>query len=71
MGVSIENLLLLMVKMKMALPIKGKPIIDSGAVFVILQTHACPNETLERMVPGATIPFPTDKTTPCTGFKLH
>lgn len=32
-GVSIENLLLLMVKIKMALPIKGKPIIDSDVVF--------------------------------------
>jgi hypothetical protein len=58
-----------MVKMKMALPIKGKPIVDSGAVFVVLQTHASPNETLGRMVTGAAIPFATDKATTCEFFK--
>ncbi|WP_187149357.1 hypothetical protein [Desulforapulum autotrophicum] len=46
----------------MALPIKGKPIVDSGAVFVVLQTHASPNETLERMDPGAAICFSADET---------
>ncbi|ACN15047.1 hypothetical protein HRM2_19460 [Desulforapulum autotrophicum HRM2] len=60
-GCKHKNLLLLMVKMKMALPIKGKPIIDFGAVFVVLQTHASPNETLESMVPGAAICFTADE----------
>ena len=59
-----------MVKMKMALPVKGKPIVDSGAVFVVLQAHASPNETLKRMVPGTAICFAADETQPCTNFKL-